>query len=215
MSRFFSITILFLLAGFANVAFADIISFSGAIIQSTQDGTGPAVNNPGLNNIQDLQSYLVTLMFTGSITAPGTYNLTGGSLTFSVPTAPASEASFGSLSLTITANGGFDDLSFLGCLTTGSGCIFGNQLDANFRILATGLNAQNVAATGLDQPHPLDLLEDDGITDIHGTITSYSYTGGVSAVPEPSTVILLGSILAGAVVAKHARRTCRGWQEGQ
>ncbi len=212
MSRFFSIAIL--VAGFVNVAFADIITFGGMITQA-QDPTEPAANNPTLNNIQVLQPYLVTLMFTGSLTAPGTYDLTGGSLTFSVPTAPASEASFGSLSLTITANGGFDALSFLGCLTTGSGCIFGNQLDANFRILATGLNAQNVAATGLDEPHPLDLLEDDGTTDIHGTITSYSYTGGVSAVPEPSTVILLGSILAGAVVAKHARRTCRGWQQRQ
>ena len=211
MSRFFSSAILFLFAGLAisgsaNLAFAGIISFSGAIIQSTQDGTGPAVNNPGLNNIQDLQSYLVTLTFTGSITAPGAYNLTGGNLTFSVPTAPASEASFGSLSLTITANGGFDEFSFLGCLTTGSGCLFGNQLDANFRILATGLNAQNVAATGLDQPHPLDLLEDDGITDIHGTITSYSYTGGVSAVPEPSFTVLLSCLLAGLVAAKHARK---------
>ena len=73
MSRFPSITILFVFAvlavsGFANVAFADIISFGGAIIQSTPDGTGPAVNNPSLNNILDLQTYLVTLMFTGSIT---------------------------------------------------------------------------------------------------------------------------------------------------
>src|SRR5712691_7127437 len=144
MSRFFSITILFLLAGFANVASADIITFGGMITQA-QDPTEPAANNPTLNNLQVLQPYLVTLMFTGSLTAPGTYNLTGGSLTFSVPTAPASEASFGSLSLTITANGGFDEFSLLGCLTTGSGCLFGNQLDANFRILATGLNSQNVA----------------------------------------------------------------------
>jgi hypothetical protein len=210
MSRFFSITILFLLAGFANVAFADIVSFGGAIIQSTPDGTGPAVNNPSLNNILDLQTYLVTLTFTGSITAPGTYDLTGGNLTFSVPTAPASEASFGSLSLTITANGGFDDFSFLGCLTTGSDCLVGNQLDANFRILATGLNAQNVAATGLDPPHPLDLLEDDGITDIHGTITSYSYTGPVSAVPEPSFAVLLACIFVGLAVAKHVRRVVGG-----
>ena len=141
--------------------------------------------------------------------------MTGGSLTFSVPTAPASEASFDSLSLTITANGGFDEFSFLGCLTTGSDCLVGNQLDANFRILATGLNSQNVAATGLDPPHPLDLLEDDGITDIHGTITSYSYTGRVSAVPEPSFAVLLGCILAGAVAAKHARQACRGWRQRQ
>jgi hypothetical protein len=218
MNRAFASKILFLLAGlvpgFVNAAFADVITFSGTITQP-QDVTTPAANNPTLNNILINQAYAVTLMFAGSITAPGTYNLTGGSLTFSVPTAPASEASFGSLSLTITANGGFDDFSFLGCLPTGSGCLVGNQLDANFRILAAGLNAQNVAATGLDPPHPLDLLEDDGSTDIHGTITSYSYTGRVSAVPEPSFAGLLGSIFAGLAVVKHARQACRGWQQRQ
>jgi hypothetical protein len=219
MNRAFSNKILFLLAGlavpgFVNAAFADVISFSGTIIQP-QDVITPAANNPTLNNILINQAYIVTLSFLGSITAPGTYNLTGGSVTFGVPTAPASEASFGSLSLTITANGGFDDFSFLGCLTTGSDCFVGNQLDANFRILATGLNAQNVAATGLDPPHPLDLLEDDGITDIHGTITSYSYTGRVSAVPEPSFAVLLVCIFAGAVAAKHARQACHGWQQRQ
>src|SRR5437867_3036255 len=71
-------------SGFVNVAIADIITFGGTITQSTQDGTGPAANNPTLNNIQDLQAYTVTLGFLGSITTPGTYNLTGGSLTFSV-----------------------------------------------------------------------------------------------------------------------------------
>src|SRR5438093_9018232 len=155
MSRFFSITILFLVAGFVNVASADIITFGGMITQA-QDPTEPAANNPTLNNIQVLQPYLVTFMFTGSITAPGTYNLTGANLAFSDATAAATETSFGSISLTITANGGFDEFSFLGCLTTGSGCLVGNQLDANFWILATGLNSQNVTATGLDPPHPLD-----------------------------------------------------------
>ena len=181
---------------------AATITFSGIITQSTQDGTGPAVNNPSLNNIQDLQAYTVTLAFAGSITAPGMYNLTGSSLTFSVPAAPAMESSFGSISLTITANGGFDDLSLLGCLTTGSGCLVGNQLSGNFRIPAALLNSQNVAAIGLDPPHPLDLLEDDGTTDIHGSITSYSYTGSASAVPEPTSAILLGC----GLIALAARR---------
>jgi len=204
MSRFFSITILFLLAGFANVAFASTITFGGAIIQSTQDGTGPAVNNPGLNNIQDLQSYLVTLVFPGSITAPGTYNLTGG-LTFSDSTAAASENNFDSISLTITLSGGFDEFSLLGCLTTGGGCLIGNQLDANFKIPAASLNSQNVAATGLDPPHPLDLLEDDGITDIQGTITTYSNTSA-NAVPEPSSLSLLCCALAVVLGGKCSRR---------
>jgi hypothetical protein len=59
--------------GLAVAASADTISFGGVIIQSTQHGTGPAVDNPSLNNIQDLQAYTTTLTFAGSITAPGTY----------------------------------------------------------------------------------------------------------------------------------------------
>src|SRR5579871_3901764 len=105
--------------GVANNAIASTISFSGTITQSTQDGTGPAVNNPSLNNIHDLQGYTVTLVFPGTITAPGTYDLTGSSLTFNDPSAPASEALFSSISLTITANAGFDEFSLLACLTTG------------------------------------------------------------------------------------------------
>ena len=188
--------------GLAVAASAATISFGGKIIQSTQDGTGPAMNNPSLNNIKDQQAYTVTLAFAGSITAPGTYNLTGSSLMFAVPTAPATESSFGFISLTVTANGGFDDLSLLACLTTGSGpCppFVGNGMTANFRIPAAMLNSQSVTAIGLDQPHPLDLLEDDGTTDIHGSITSYSYTGSVSAVPEPGSAILLGCSLIALV----------------
>jgi hypothetical protein len=189
--------------GFASVAGAGTITFGGLITQSTQDGTGPAVNNSSLNNIHDLQAYTITLGFPGSITAPGTYLLS--SLTFSDPTAPASEIGFSSISLTITPSGGFDQLSLLGCLTTGGGCFVGNQLDANFQIPAASLNSQNVAATGLDPPHPLDLLEDDGTTDIQGTITRYSNTGPVSTVPEPSLAVLLGCFLAGLVAANRAR----------
>src|SRR4029077_112787 len=127
--------------------------------QSTQDGTGPATNNTSLNDIQDFQTYTVTLVFLGSIAGPGTYNLTGSALMFSVPSAPATETGFSSTSLTVTPNAGFDEISLLGCLSSGSGCIFGNQLDANFRIPIAMLNSQNVSAVGLDQPHPLDLLE--------------------------------------------------------
>jgi hypothetical protein len=54
----------------AVAASADTISFGGAIIQSTQEGTGPAINNSSLNNIQDFQAYTATLAFAGSI-APG------------------------------------------------------------------------------------------------------------------------------------------------
>ena len=186
----------------AGLAYADTVSFSGTITQPTAN---LANNDPSLNNIQLGDLYSVTLAFSGSINAPGTYSTTADtldatSLSFSDPTAMATESSFGGISVTITANGAFDDLSLLGCLTTGSGCAFGNQLDANFEIPAAGLNSQNVFAAGLDQPHPLDLLEDDGTTDIQGSITTYSYTSA-NAVPEPSSfrlVLCLAVVFAAA-----------------
>jgi hypothetical protein len=192
----------------AGIASAAVLTVSGQITQSTDDGTGPAVNNPSLNNIHDQDAYAVMLSFPGSITAPGVYDLTGANLVFSVPSALASESNFGSINLTISANGIFDDISLLGCLTTGSDCSLGNQLDANFQILAAELNSQNVAATGLDQPHPLDLLEDDGVTDLHGSISSYSYTSA-SDVPEPLSTVLVGCGLAamGLVRSKSNWRT--------
>jgi len=186
--------------GSASVAAADVVSFGGTITQP-QDPANPATNNPTLNSIQFGDAYTVTLAFAGSITAPGTYNLSSGTLTFTDAAAGAIESSFGLISLTITANGTFDDFSLLGCLTTGGGCLVGNQLDASFRIPATSLNLQNVAAIGLDQPHPLDLLEDDGSTDIHGSIVTYSYT---PTVPEPSSALLVCVGLA--VVAAQASR---------
>ena len=64
-----SIVVLFGL-GLANNALADTITFSGFITQSTPDGTGLAVNNPSLNAISDGDSFLVTLMFTGSSPRP-------------------------------------------------------------------------------------------------------------------------------------------------
>src|SRR5690349_16549220 len=90
--------------GFGHVAVASTITITGEISQSTQDGTGPAGNNPSLNAVIDTNAYLVTLAFAGSITGPGTYDLTGSSLTFSVPTAAAVETSFGLISLTVTTN---------------------------------------------------------------------------------------------------------------
>ena len=61
---------------------ADTITFGGEITQSTADGTGPAVNNPALNNIVDGDNFLVTLTFTGSVTAPGTYPFPDATLVF-------------------------------------------------------------------------------------------------------------------------------------
>ena len=181
--------------GFARHASADQIVFGGLITQSTLDGTGPAVNNPALNNILDGDVYDVTLGFTGSITSPGTFALTGATLLFSDPSAPAAESSFSSASLSVSTDGSLYDISLLGCLSTGSGCLLGNELDANFQIPTAGLNSQNVTARAIPGLNPsLDLLEDDGITDIQGSVTKYSYSRA-TATPEPSTIVPL-TILA-------------------
>lgn len=218
----FCLRVALALTTLTGVASAGVITIGGTILQSTSDGTGPAVNNPAFNSIQDSDSYTITLDLTGSafstITGPGFYDLAGGSLVLSDPSAPASETSFDAISLNVTANGTFDDLSLLGCLLTGSGCFVGNQLSANFEILATMLNSSNVTTTGLDQPHPLDLLEDDGITDIHGSITSFSGTpGSTSAVPEPATA-MLSCICLAALLVEAPRlpqsRAARRWRMG-
>jgi hypothetical protein len=174
---------------------AETIIFGGLVTQSTQDGTGPAVNNPALNPIATGDSYTVTLGFPGSITAPGTYNLTGSLLSFQDSSAPATENNFGLISLTIGPDGTFDDISLLGCLLSGSGCFVGNQLAVNFKIPSAQLNAQNVTAQAIPNLVPsLDLLEDDGVTDIQASLTTYSYTGA-SSTPEPSTLTLVGTVM--------------------
>ena len=206
---FFSSRIVWLLAlpivlGSANIALADTITFGGSITQSTADGTGPAVNNPDLNNILDGDQYLVTLDFSGSISAPGTYNLAGAVLTFVDETASPqiNETSFNSVSFSVVPDGGRFDLSMLGCLSTGSGCLIGNELAVNFSIPAAGLNQTNVTAQaifGLNPP--VDLLEDDGVTDIQGSVSNYSYSG----VPEPSALGIM-VVLAALMVRAKARR---------
>jgi hypothetical protein len=196
---------------FASAASAQAtITVTGAITQSTSDGTGPAVFNPSLNNITDGDAYSVTLSFTGSITAPGTYTSFSGA-DFSDPTAPANESSFSSVSLTVLPpSGGMDQISVLGCLsdpynTTNGGCF--DQLDLNFMVPAGSLNAGGAAAQpapccGID---PLDLLEDGGTTDIQGNVATYSYTTAVSTTPEPTSIALYGSGLI-ALALKRLKR---------
>ena len=181
---------------------ADTLTIGGTINQSTQDGTGPAVNNPSLNNISDGDFYNVELNFVGSITSPGTYDLTGFSLLFRDSPSNVSESSFNSVTLTVAQSGSFDQLSILACLSTGSACNQGNELDLNFMIPAGSLNEQNIVAQGIPNLLPLDLLEDDGVTDIHGLTASYSYTSA-SPVPEPKSLVFAAFVLI-AIVLKQA-----------
>jgi hypothetical protein len=181
---------------------ADSITIGGAVTQSTSDGTGPAVNNPLLNAIQDGDPYTITFAFTGSVTGGGTLSLAGVSVLFSDAAASATESAFNTASITVTPGGGVDQISVLGCLTTGSGCAFGNFVALNFMIPAAALNS-SAAAQFIPGLTPLDLLEDDGTTDIQGTVTSYLYTSsGGMPVPEPGTLALLSS---GALVAAWRR----------
>lgn len=212
-----------LVFGGAVSGFPSTLDFGGTIIQSTADGTGPATSNPGLNNIQDGQAYTVSLIFPGAITGPGTYHAT--SAIFTVAAAPATETSFATITLTVMPDGAFLDFSLLACLTSGGGCASGNELDANFQIPATSIGLSGVTATGLDQPHPLDLLEDmdtDTPVDIHGTIGQYSCEGCSStAAPEPISLVTAGGAILGllAVVSRgsrHARRQiCKSFSEDE
>ena len=179
-------------------ASASTVSIGGFITQSTPDGTGPALNNPSLNNIIDLQPYTLTLVTPTDITGPGFYTLTGSSLIFSVPSAPATETLFGATSLSVAADGSFADFSLFACVTSGD-CGTGNSLSASFQVPLGAVAGLDVAATGQDQPHPFELLEDDGVTDLHGSISTYSNTAQV-VTPEPSTGSLaLLSLLVGTI----------------
>jgi len=190
---------------------ADLVTVSGTITQSTQDGTGPAVNNPKLNDIPDGASYRIDLNFPGYINTPGTYNLTGANLVFSVA-GMTEESNFDFLSLTVTRSGSFEQIGLLACLTTGSGCNQGNALSLSFMIPAADLNSDNITGQEIPGLLPLDLLEDDGATDIHGLITGYSYSppGSVPTdpVPEPAAVLLFGSSVA-VMVANRLRDRSR------
>lgn len=188
-------------------AHADSITIAGTITQSTADGTGPAVNNTSLNSIVDGDVYSLTLNFTGSITGPGTYTAFT-SADFSDAAAGADESSFISESITVMPDD--QTISALVCLSTGLfGCAGGNQLDLNFMIPAGLLNAGSATAQSVPFLTPLDLLEDDGATDIHGAVTSYSYMATSSNVPEPGSLALLGYGLLALALARLGRQRNR------
>ena len=188
----------------ATPLYADSMSFTGTITQSIEDGTGPAVNNPALNQAHDGESVVVTWAFPGSITSPGTYSLPGSSLLFDLPAAGVVESDFVSESLTITQAGGLDFFSLLGCLSTGSACNQGNELTLNFAIASTLINSAKAPAQAIGGIVPLDLLEDDGATDIQASLQTYSYQ--ISAVPEPSAFYILAAAIAIVVSARIRNR---------
>ncbi len=174
--------------GSLNPACGDTIRFGGVITQPTAN---EAFINSSLNAIALNDAYSVYLDFNGSITSTGTYTAFTG-VTFSDPTAAAGESGFdlGKVSLTISndaSNSSYYDLTLLGCLVTGTACDQGNQLAANFEILAADLNVASASAQPSPFLTPMDLLEDDGATDIHGSVTHYSYTMSAGTVPEPSS----------------------------
>jgi hypothetical protein len=174
-------------------AHADGITAVGAVTQSESDTGNIFVNNPSLNNVADGDAYTVGLNFAGSIASTGTFDLTGDSLVFSDPTAPASESSFTSISLTVTAGGASDDLSLFACLSTGDGCLDGNCLSLNFGIPSADLNSLSArAATILGLSPALDLEENDEVPDIQGNVATYSYPSTVGTVPEPRVSCALG-----------------------
>jgi hypothetical protein len=190
----------------AKAAVAGAITFSGLISQSTADGTGPAVNNPALNNIGDFDNYVVTINSQGQILSPGLYNTPDLTLSFVDAGAGASETAFNSVSVSVVVDGSFFDISVLGCLSTGSSCNTGNELDANFRIANTDLGSSNAQAFAIPALNPsLDLLEDDGVTDIQGSATNFANAG----VPEPGTIAMATIGLAALAGAKMRSRNWR------
>jgi hypothetical protein len=187
--------------GVAGQASAEEITFGGAITQSTQDGTGPAVNNPTLNGIKDGDFYTVTLDFPGSLTSPGAFDpLAGATLTFLDTAAGAGESAFDLISLSVLPDASFADISLLACLSTGGACDQGNELDANFEIPAVQLNSKTWNGQAISGLLPLDLLEDDGTTDIHGSVSA------IAAVPEPTQIWLLGAVITGALWRSRGKK---------
>jgi hypothetical protein len=196
-------------AGSMGCLCAGTITLSGTITQSTQDGTGPAVNNPALNGIADGDTYTLKLDFTGSIAGIGSYDpLPGASLTFK--DGAIQETAFDSADVTIYADAdpSLYDVSLLGCLSSGSGCYSGNSLAANFSIAASEITSSGAAADIPALSPSLDLEEDDGVTDIQGTVNSFSNpsSGTSSPVPEPATA----GLLFVSLTAFCAARRCAG-----
>lgn len=171
------------------------ITFTGAITQGIAELGGAPVANPTLASVTIGDPFTVTLSLPVSPGDSGTYPL--AAILFTDTLQNVSESAFISGTLIITTDGTTDYLTVLACLIDSVSCAAGNQLALNLTIPFGKTTAAGVSAGAVPGLLPLDLLEDNGLTDIHGAITTYAFSAPAAATPEPATALLAALALGG------------------
>lgn len=165
---------------FAIGATADTITLSGSLFSVS---LGPAAFNPSLNGAQFGDQFIVQFTVTPPLASPGVYAITSAS--FTDLTASATETGIDTGTLNISASGSDFVFSGFACVQAGN-CSTGNELDLNFSV-PQSLLLSAASTTSVPGLKDFELLEDDGATDLIGSLTSYQ------TVPEPSSALLLFS----------------------